>query len=307
MDYRSKIVYNLTMLKNKYNTSDRFKARAYNNALKQLTTQPIYSIKDVEGVGGEKTLKKMAYIIENNKDLEEVIEYTQNESYGILETLQKVHGIGPSKAKDLYENHNIRSLSDLEAKADTLLNNVQKTGLKYFNDINKRIPYKEMLQHAELVTKTARDPNTEISVVGSFRRKAKDSGDIDVLITGETNSLNHIINALIKKKYLVSEGVLAHGTVKFMGICKLPRHKTHRRIDILYTTPEEFPFAQLYFTGNDQFNIRMRKHALDNGYTLNEQGLFHTETKKRVDHPFKTEKDIFEFLKYDFVEPEERK
>lgn len=306
MDYRSKIVYNLTMLKNKYKSSDRFKARAYTNALKQLT-QPIYTIEDVKGVGGEKTLKKMIYIIENNKDLEEVVEYTQNDSYGILETLQNVHGIGPSKAKDLYENHNIRSLSDLEVNADNLLNNIQKIGLKYYNDINKRIPFNEMRQHADLVIKTLNDPTTKISVVGSFRRKAKDSGDIDVLITGERNCLNDSIDALIKKKYLVPEGILAHGMVKFMGICKLPRHKTHRRIDILYTTPEEFPFAQLYFTGNDQFNIRMRKHALDNGYTLNEQGLFHTESKERVNHTFKTELDIFEFLKYDFVEPEERK
>lgn len=307
-DYRPRIVFNLTTLLNKYKTTDRFKARAYSNALKKLTTLPIYSVKDVEGVAGDKTMKKLAYIIENDTDLEEVIEYTQNESYGILNTLQNVHGIGPAKAKDLYENHNIKSLADLEANADALLNNIQKIGLKYYNDINTRIPYTEMTRHEELILKTIVPTDLKtVSIVGSYRRKAKDSGDIDILITGAQNWLDEFIECLTKKKYLVHDAVLAHGTVKYMGMCKLPRHKTYRRIDILYTHPNEFPFAQLYFTGNDQFNINMRKHALEKGYSLNEQSLTNVTTKKKVEFDFKTEKDIFDFLEYEYVEPENRK
>jgi DNA polymerase IV (family X) len=42
-----------------------------------------------------------------------------------------------------------------------------------------------------------------------------------------------------------------------------------RRLDFLYTSPEEYPFAVLYFTGSKGFNTAMRQRALDLGYSLN--------------------------------------
>ena len=94
-----------------------------------------------------------------------------------------------------------------------------------------------------------------------------------------------------------------------MGICRLSPTLPARRIDILLTDPEQYPFALLYFTGSDKFNIQMRKHAAALGYRLNEHGLVPvTPAAEKVKMPaFRTEKDIFSFLKYAYVDPINRK
>ena len=74
----------------------------------------------------------------------------------------------------------------------------------------------------------------------------------------------------------------------------------------MYTKPEEYPFAILYFTGSSEFNQRMRKELLERGLTLNEYSLRNSETKEKVAHTFETERDIFEYLGYAYVEPEDR-
>ena len=81
----------------------------------------------------------------------------------------------------------------------------------------------------------------------------------------------------------------------------------NRRIDIMYTKPDEYPFAILYFTGSSEFNQRMRKEILDRGLSINEYSLKDNETKEKVKHVFHTEKDIFDYLGYEYVEPEMRK
>jgi DNA polymerase (family X) len=80
----------------------------------------------------------------------------------------------------------------------------------------------------------------------------------------------------------------------------------HRRIDIMYTTPEEYPFAILYFTGSMEFNQQMRKDILETGLTLNEYSLRDNLTKLKVNHTFATEQDIFAYLGYPYVEPTKR-
>ena len=65
-------------------------------------------------------------------------------------------------------------------------------------------------------------------------------------------------------------------------------------------------FAILYFTGSSEFNVRMREDALANGYTMNEYSMKHTVNKEIIDHNFTTEKEIFDFMGYDYLEPEMR-
>ena len=85
-----------------------------------------------------------------------------------------------------------------------------------------------------------------------------------------------------------------------MTIAKLP-HETSiaRRIDFLYAPPDEYAFAILYFTGSKYFNVVMRQHAIDMGYSLNEHGLRRIVNKQKVEelsHKFPNEESIFEFL-----------
>jgi DNA polymerase/3'-5' exonuclease PolX len=66
--------------------------------------------------------------------------------------------------------------------------------------------------------------------------------------------------------------------------------------------------ATLYFTGSGPFNIAFRRYALKKGYTLNEYALTKTGTVPDAPEPppFKSEKDIFDFVGLVYKEPSER-
>ena len=112
------------------------------------------------------------------------------------------------------------------------------------------------------------------------------------------------IDFLEKDGYLYE--TLAKGTKKYFGMGKLPDCLTFRRIDIMVTKPQEYPFAVLYFTGSKDFNTLMRQHALDRGLSMNEYSLKDVDTKEPVDHVFETERDIFDYLEYTYVDPWKR-
>jgi hypothetical protein len=78
----------------------------------------------------------------------------------------------------------------------------------------------------------------------------------------------------------------------------------------MYTSPQEFPFAILYFTGSKAFNTVMRGEALKQGMSLNEHGLYKKQPGKekedKVAQTFATEADVFNYLKIQYKEPTER-
>lgn len=301
LNYYDVIKFNLSTLYSKHKGKDVFKARAYKKALDNLPSE-IFSEEDIKNIGGGKINDKIKHIIKTNKNLDEVEDTLVDPEFEIINLLMTIHGIGPSKAKELYKKHEITSIDKLREN-DDLLNDVQKKGLKYLEYTQKRIPRKEMINHDKYLQQHIPQ---EYKITGSYKRNESSSGDIDVLISGQLNNLKLIVDKLIQKKYIVTDGILAYGEVKFMGMCKLPRYTNYRRIDILYTPPKEYPFAELYFTGNYKFNTEMRKHALTLGYSLNEQGLSDIKTGKFIEHEFKTEKDIFSFLNYKYILPENR-
>ena len=74
----------------------------------------------------------------------------------------------------------------------------------------------------------------------------------------------------------------------------------------MYTKPQEYPFAVLYFSGSMDFNVKMRNNLLERGYTLNEYGVKFVDKEKKFTEKFSKESDIFEYFDYQYVEPEDR-
>ena len=170
-----------------------------------------------------------------------------------------------------------------------------------------QFPYNEMVKHEKFLKKilTEIEPTAELTVTGSYRRGKRVSGDIDVLIKSPSVKNTSIYEAFLDKlneSYMVE--TLSRGKKKFMGICLIS--KICRRIDVMFTKPEEYPFAILYFTGSMEFNTMMRQKCLDRGLSLNEYSLKDNDTKKVVDHKFVSEKDIFDYLEMKYIEPENR-
>ena len=286
-----------------------FKARAYKKASETIMAHPgditdVNELKNKPGIG--KTIMDKLEEFQKTGTLRVL----ERERKNPMNLFTKIYGVGPKKAKQLIEDGitTIDQLKENEGK----LNDTQKIGLKYYEPLQKRIPRDEIKDFEKVFDKVFKEVAPEGSkyeIVGSYRREAKNSGDIDVIITNEQNNItafNNFLDELIKEKVVIE--VLTRGKTKSLTIGEI-KDSIPRRIDFLYTAPDEYAFATLYFTGSKAFNTVMRQRALDMGYTLNEHGLSVMKSGKKgekVDIDFPTEKSIFEFLGMKYKEPKQR-
>ena len=286
-----------------------FRARAYQKAQESIMAYP-------DDITGTEQLVGLAGI--GPTIIEKINEYMATGTLRVIEreknnpvnVLGDIYGIGPKKAKELVDKHGIKTIEQLRQNQQ-LLNDVQKVGLTYYEDILKRIPREEIMKFNLVLKSIQQSGKTPFhyEIVGSYRRGAESSGDIDIIITsGSSGVFKELIDLLIKENIIVE--VLSRGATKCLVIAKVPGFDVYRRIDFLFTVGEEFPFAILYFTGSKIFNTVMRNYALQKGLTMNEHGLHRLEGKKKgekVDYVFHDEKDIFDYLGLEYKLPEERK
>lgn len=310
---RDLLIRNFKVLRQQEQTNKAyFKVRAYDKVIKQL--EEGIELDDITGLGA--SLRQKADEILANGFLESTKQAIQDtRKTDTIEELMKIMSIGNVKARNLVIDHGIDSVDALRvqvAKEPTLLNDKQKLGLKYHDDFLKRIPRAEMNKHRDLLYESiSAFQNLQGTITGSYRRGQESSGDIDILVThpqDDKSLFSKLISALKDRKYLVDD--FAYGKEKYMGVSRLPRHKTFRRIDIMYIPYAMYPFALLYFTGSQEFNIEMRNHCLEMGYSLSEHGMKYMTGEKKgefIPNVFQTEQDIFDFLELEYVDPEDRK
>lgn len=314
MNVYNKLMHNFNMKTKLHKANNEpFKVRAYVQAISKLKqdVKSISSVDDIETYKFGKSIhQKSVWLLQNDGDLPEIRDMCATVS--VIEELTTVHNIGASKAKELVNKHKIKGVSDLRNHSD-LLNEKQKIGLKYHESMQHRIPREEIVQHERLINEELHDMHSKINceIVGSYRRLAQNSGDIDVIISfadnkTPPNAMKKIISHFQSIGYIPLDGIFALGNKKFMGMCKLPDESVFRRIDILITSLKEYPFALLYFTGSGDFNVKMREHANTLGYSLNEKNMTKVDNNEETSTEFNTEMDIFNFLKVEYLSPEDR-
>jgi len=320
------------------NQGEHFKSVAYTKAINELQKYLKSSQVSTE-VLSSNDLKKLKLpnigktILEKYEEFLKTgtLEVVEREKANPVNIFANIYGIGPIKAKELVTKKNIVTLEQLRAQQNNiqenklpLLNTKQQIGLKYYEDLLKRIPRTEIEEFKELLTQNFSETliensetqeNNSFEIVGSFRRNKSDSGDIDLIITSYNNNKS-IFEKFIKKlvtKHIVLE-LLSNGETKCLTIGKLLKDNAiPRRIDFLYALPQEYAFSILYFTGSKEFNTSMRQHALNVDLTLNEHGFHKMSTSNaqrskedKITKLFKSEKDIFDFLCMEYKEPHER-
>jgi DNA ligase (NAD+) len=287
------------------NHGEPFRAKAYQKAQNSILKYngeitSVYQLLGFPGIGSTIMEKFEEYVKTGT------LRIIEQEKTNPINILTDIYGIGPKKAEELVKV-GVKTIAELRERQDELLNDIQKVGLQFYEDILERIPRSEIDEYKTLFKSIVKGDAFEI--VGSYRRGAENSGDIDIIITGDTGTAyKEMIDELIKRKIILH--VLSRGPSKTLVIAKLPNKIVARRLDFLYAPPSEYAFAILYFTGSKIFNTVMRQKALDQGYTLNEHGICHlTSDKKKgdlVSKPFPTEKSIFDFLGMQYKTPLER-
>ena len=146
MSYNEKFIEILEKLSNiMLKKGEAFRARAYQKAQEFIMSYPnnITSLNDLNGKPsiGPAVLERLEEFI--NTGTLQIIEREKNNPINIL---SDVYGIGPKKAQELVEQ-GITSIEQLRANQHQLLNDTQIVGLKYYEDILKRIPRQEIEEY----------------------------------------------------------------------------------------------------------------------------------------------------------------
>lgn len=272
-------------------------------------------LEEIYNVGGDKALMAIPGIGQGLADkIEEFIKTGQIKEYEKLkkdcpvdlEHLTAVEGLGPKTIKTLYEKLGIKTLEDLEraAQADKIAA-LPHFGKKSQENILRGIEYvksgqgRRLLSSAlflarHLLEKIKSLPEVEEAVVaGSLRRMQETIGDLDILVVAKNSG--RVMDYFCSMVEV--EEVLAKGEAK-----SSVRLHTGLRADLLVVPKNSFGAAWQYFTGSKDHNIELRKIAEEQGFKLNEYGLF--VGKKSV--AGKTEKEIYNKLGLQYIEPEMR-
>ncbi|OGX40578.1 MAG: DNA polymerase III, partial [Omnitrophica WOR_2 bacterium RIFCSPHIGHO2_02_FULL_68_15] len=212
-----------------------------------------------------------------------------------LSALMTVPGIGPKKARLLYDRLHVTSLTQLEQLAKShrlqaLPGFEQKTeenilrGLQVVKQGQERMPLGTALALArELVAYLGAGSSVrEVVPAGSLRRRQETIGDLDLL-------------AVSTKPAQVQQ----HGPTK-----SSIRTPSGLQVDLRVVAPAAFGAALVYFTGSKEHNVKIRGLANRLGLTVNEYGVFKEKTGRRV--AGKTEEEVYKALGLPWIPPELR-
>ncbi|KAG8976340.1 hypothetical protein FRC05_004256 [Tulasnella sp. 425] len=278
---------------------DRWRVLAYRKAIGSLqrSHKRITNAEDARrlyGIG-EKTADKIAEIISTGKL--QRLQYQKSGEYQICQKLIGIYGVGPKTAYGWYQK-GVRSLDDVWAgRGGITLNENQKIGLKYYDDLQTRMPREEAAQiYDEIKAADPQDGRTHRGVLSRLLRTLSEKG---------------VITHTLAEPDFSTDGLEA----KFMGLCRLNGTSRQRRIDILTVSYHQWGAALLYFTGDDIFNRSMRLLARHKGFSLNQRGLWagatrDPETGEKVTEgslvASRTEEEIFKVLGVPWQLPHER-
>jgi len=276
-------------------------------------------LKDIKGIGSG-TIERIDEILKTGMLSEIKIQQKHRNILKHIDELKTVIGIGDKIAHKLVTEYNIKTVQQLKDACKT--NKLQlckqiKTGLKYHGIYQQHIPRHEITEMATYIKHIAKsiDEHMIVDICGSYRRMKPYSNDIDILITHKSiakkamikphNYLHDMISELKKQRFIQDDLTNKNFTVKYMGLCKYDNNPV-RRIDIRLVPYNSYYTALLYFTGSGEFNKRMRFVAIELGYELSEYGLFKYVDGKKYRFRIHSEKDVFDKLGMEYVEPKER-
>lgn len=305
MDINQEISEQLLLIGLYYQTENNiYRSKSYISASESIVYHPDEIISgqqarnEIKGIGVSIAKDVDEYLTTGEMSRLKELETKHLERKQIIDYFTTFYGIGVKTANKFYDK-GYRTLFDIWD--NETLTKSQKLGVEYRYHLRLRIPRWEMdLINAQLQT-LFRNANWEL--VGSYRRRESDSGDIDVLIK-EKSDIS--INTIIKMLGNLLVGHLAVGSVKYMGVFRYANEYNAHRIDIRVIPEKHWYFALLHFTGSKRSNILLRRRANQLGFKLNEYGLYDLNLNPNYSINVTSEEAIYDILRIKYQPPWER-
>ncbi len=303
--------------------SNPFRIRAYRNAVRTVSglTRSLASMLEA----GEDLTELPAVGKDMSAHIAELVETggltrldeVSREVPRSLVQLVKLDGVGPKKAKKLWESLDVTTVDQLEeALRAGRVESLEGFGaisvgkiLRSIEDF-RRYSGRFLLSQADdlispLVAYLSDAPGAQrVEVAGSYRRRVETIGDVDLLVQAElpAPAIMERFTGFGSVERVVSAGETRGAVVLRSGL----------EVDLRIVPPRSFGAALHYFTGSKEHNVALRQLAQRQGLRVNEWGVFRLpegvdpedvgkEDGERV--AGETEESVFEILGFPAIPP----
>ena len=265
--------------------------------------QGLKGLNDISGVGKNIALKIEEYLKTGK------IKYYQKLKKAMpfdLSEITRIEGMGPRKAKILFEKLKIKDvkglekaakagkLRDLEGFGEQTENNILQ-GIEFLKKSKGRLLLGEIMSDVEyIVGQLERLKEVKkISLAGSLRRMKETIGDVDILVASkDPEKVMEFFTSMPEVEKIWGKGSTKSSV----------RMKQGFDVDLRVVPERSFGSALQYFTGSKEHNIATRKIAIEKGLKLNEYGVF--KGSKMI--AGKTEQEVYKAIGLNYISPEMR-
>jgi DNA polymerase (family 10) len=225
--------------------------------------------------------------------------------HGLIQ-LTRIPGLGPKRARVLYEHLGVGSLDDLRRAVEQgRLKDVPGFGAKAEENVVAALAAVEGSEHRLLLSKalavgeelvaTLREHSTKVELAGSARRMADTCKDLDIVAaTSDPAALVDRFSALGAIDVVHSASSAGARATTHSG---LP-------IDLRIVPEETFGNLLQHFTGSGKHNEALRTDAVRRGLHVSEYGI--ADEASAETHACATEEEVYERLGMQYVPPELR-
>lgn len=291
-----------------------YRVVAYRNAAKAIREAPV-SVEELARQGratqlagvGKTIAEKIDTLLETGA-IPSATKLKAKYPPGLVE-VTRIPGLGPKKARKLFDTLGVDSLDALRAAVDQeRVRDVPGFGLKTEEAIAHAIESGEtapsprvLHSHAariadSLVSVLREHPACEqVEVAGSLRRWGDTCKDIDIVATaGDARALVDAFAALPLLGEVHRAGEAGAKAVTHNGV----------PVDFRIVPPENWGNLLQHLTGSGKHNEAMRSAAVKRGFHVSEYGVIDDSTE--TTHACATEEQVYELLGMQWIPPELR-
>jgi DNA polymerase (family 10) len=262
---------------------------------------------DLPGIGA--TLQEKIVALTETGEIPALEKLRAKFPAGLLE-MTKLPGLGPKRARRLYEELGIDSLSSLESAAkSSRISDLKGFGPKAEQALLEAITHYTQAGPAErVVLNRALEIGEELlaairelpvtiraEFAGSARRMTESVKDLDIVATAtDPGALAQAVAALPAVERASTPGSNA------------VRIRTHSAIsvDVRIVEPDQFGNVLQHLTGSKEHNVALRDFAVRRGLHISEYGVL--DDKTEITHRCAEESEVYALLGMDYIEPELR-
>ncbi|MEA2299169.1 MAG: polymerase [Solirubrobacteraceae bacterium] len=239
---------------------------------------------------------------------------------GLLQ-MTALPGLGPKRARRLYEELGIASLDALaDAARGERLRQVRGFGEKFEQSVlaslaaaaadhatdgaeggprARRVLLDRALAIGELIVGELRarcpEPGARIELAGSVRRRAESVKDLDVVVAAADPG--PLLEALPALEAIDTAGRTGPGAARGVTHTGMP-------VEVRAVAPDQFGNLLQHLTGSKQHNAALRERAVRMGLRVSEYGVLVEATG--VTERCATEAEVYALVGLDYIEPELR-